>query len=72
MQLKRPVLEKVRNYMVSYFNHKMKSFVYIGQNEPYSNSEILADKIKMSGLSIQKQSNGAKNPASDRTKVSAE
>jgi len=40
--------------MVSYFNHKMKSFVYIGHNEPYSNSEILADKIKMSGLSIQK------------------
>ena len=45
VQLKRPVLDKVRNYMVSYFCHKMKSFVYIGHNQPFSSSEILAEKI---------------------------
>ena len=43
-QIKRPIFEKVRNYMVSYFCHKMKSFVYIGHNI-FSNTEILAEKM---------------------------
>ena len=32
-QIKKPISDKVRNYMVSYFCHRMKSFVYIGHNQ---------------------------------------
>jgi mannose/fructose/N-acetylgalactosamine-specific phosphotransferase system component IIB len=31
-QLTKPVLDKVRNFMVSYFCHKMRSFINIGSN----------------------------------------
>jgi hypothetical protein len=50
-QLKKPVLDKVRNFMVSYFCHKMKSFINIGSNQ-FSKTDILADKLSKSGLDL--------------------
>ena len=37
--------------MVSYFNHKMKAFVYLGQNI-FSNTDNLADKIQKYGMQL--------------------
>lgn len=71
-QLKRPVLEKIRNYMVSYFCHKMKSFVYIGHNESFNNSEILSDKIHKSSMNIQKQSAVNKQNSNTISKISGQ
>lgn len=50
-QIKKPILEKVRNFMVSFFCHKIRSFIYIGSNL-ISKTDILADKIQKSGLEV--------------------
>ena len=61
-QLKKPILEKVRNFMVSYFCHKIKSFIYIGSNQ-FSKTDILAEKIQKSGLGLDVVANQKKAAA---------
>ena len=58
--------------MVSYFCHKMKSFVYIGHNESFNNSEILSDKIHKSSMNIQKQSAVNKQNSNTISKISGQ
>ncbi len=38
-QIKKTLLEKVKNYMVSYFSSKMGCYVYLGVYQPASQIE---------------------------------